>query len=149
MLIEEDAWVGESIPRPLRCAWCIISAMRERETHRREMTGTTPADRAVGEDALIEVNGGLRKVVGYPCVVRITPRLAELIAPTEQDSARGESLESRLRDILWLAGIALDDMAPHDRLAPFDMMLGRVTTKLAACFDTTEGLAIQIIVVEE
>ena len=123
--------------------------MRERETHRREMIGTCPADRVVEDGSFIEVEGALRKAVGYPWPVRITPRVAELIAPTGEESARGESLESRLRDILWLAGIALADMNPHDRLASFDVMLGRVTTKLAAWFDTTDGLTIRIIAVEE
>jgi len=113
------------------------------------MVGTRPADRAIEDDSLIEVDGALRKAVGYCWPVRITPRVAQLIAPTVEDRARGESLESRLRDVLWLAGIALDDMTPHDRLALFDVILGRVTTKLAACFDTTDGLAIQIIVAEE
>jgi len=116
--------------------------MRERETHRREMIGTYAADLAVEDDLLIEVNEALRKAVGCRWPVHIAPRVAELIAPTVEESARGESLESRLRDVLWLAGIALDDMDPHDRLAPFDVMLGRVTTRLAACFDTTDGLAI-------
>ena len=118
--------------------------MRERETPGRDMTGACPADRAVADDAFIEVEG---KAVGYCWPVRVAPRVAELLTPTPEESARGESFESRLGDVLWLAGIALDNMPPHERLARFDVMLGRLT-RLVACFDATDGLSIRIIEAE-
>ena len=123
-------------------------SMRERERVSREASNTSPSERAVKDAPLSEVDGELRQAVGYPWPVRITPRLAERLAPTAEEKARGVSLESRLRDVLWLAGIALSEMDPHDRVAPFEVMLDRVTTGLEAAFDTTDGLTIQITMAE-
>ena len=123
--------------------------MREREAKRWQVSSKCPADEIVGADARIVVDEELRKAVGCCWPVRITPGIAKLVAPTEEGRARGESHDSRLRDLLWLAGIALSEMDAHDRVAPFDMVLAGKTVRLAACFDTTDDLNLQIIVAEE
>ena len=53
-----------------------------------------------------------------------------------------------MRRVLWLAGIALRDM-PLERVAPFEVILGRKRVHLGATFDASEELAIHIDVVEE
>ena len=48
-----------------------------------------------------------------------------------------------MRRVLWLAGIALRDM-PLERVAPFEVILGRKRVHLGATFDASEELAIHI-----
>ena len=107
---------------------------------------TSSPEQALEGDRLIEVDEQLQRAVGCSWPVFMTRRVAELVTLTEENEARGERRDSRPRDLLWLAGIALSEMDAHDRVAPFDMVLAGKAARLEACFDTTDDLALQIIV---
>ena len=107
------------------------------------------AKQALEDGVLSEINPDLSKEAGYRWPVRITQGVADLVTPAVEEQEQGQTLEGRLWDVLWMARIALDNAGPDDRIAPFDVILGRKTTKLWACLDATSGLAIHIITPEE
>ena len=107
------------------------------------------AEQAVSDGVLVEVDPELYEEAGYRWPVRITQGVASLVSPTEEEESRGQSLEGRLWDVLWMARVAILNADSDEHIAPFDVMLGGKTATLWACVDTTSGPAIHIIKPEE
>ena len=107
------------------------------------------AERAMAAGLLIEVDPLLRQEAGYEWPVRVTPGVASLVAPKDEEAAEGQSLEARLWDTLLTARIALGNADRQESVVPFEVVLGGRTATLWACLDTTSGPAIHIIRPEE
>ena len=97
----------------------------------------------------IPTDRDLREAVGYCWPVVVAPRVARLIASTDESCGLSDRPDQLRRRMLWLAGIALRDMPPQAREAEFEIMIDGRVAHLAASFDTSEGLAIHIGVVGE
>ena len=109
---------------PYRSSTMVYDQLNEaREAERSQVSNKCPREETVEDDALLMVDEELRRAVGCRWPVRITPGVAELVAPTDEEQARGQSHDSRLRNLLWLAGIALSEMDAPDRVALFDMVI--------------------------
>lgn len=123
--------------------------MRESETKGKGIPDTSLRMPEIEGESGIPMERDLREVVGYSWPVVIAPDVARLIASTEGSCVLCDCPERQLRRVLWLAGIALRDVPPLERVAPFEIMLGRRGVHLGASFDASEGLAIHIDVVAE
>ena len=99
--------------------------------------------------ALADVDPDLSREAGYRWPVRMSQRVAGLVTPTLAEERRGQSMQGRLWDMLWLARVALVDARPQQRYVAFDVMFGRRSIRLWGSVDASSGQAIHIITPEE
>ena len=107
------------------------------------------AEQPMAGGLLIEVEPLLRQEAGYRWSVRITPGVASLVTPKEDEVGEGQSLDDRLWDTLRTARIAIGNADRQESVIPFEVALGGRTATLWACLDTTRGPGIRIIRPEE
>lgn len=107
------------------------------------------AQQAIEDGVLIEINSEWSKEAGYRWPVRVTQGVSALAVPTQQEQGQGQSFPGRMWDILWMAHVAISNVPARERIAPFDIALGKRIVRLWACLDATGGPAIHIIMPEE
>lgn len=107
------------------------------------------AKQAIEEGVLLEINSEWSEEAGYRWPVRITQGVSALAAPTAQERHQGHTFPGHLGDILWLARSAISNVQAGERIAPFDITLGKRIIRLWACLDTSNGPAIHITTPQE